>query len=123
MSRTDAPERPSALSMPTRSTSRWRDRAHAGRTESADQSRRSAERRGEFDRARPRAHVEPHVGLDRRRIELDAGDLGKPSARWRIGVIGGEPLDVVIEGVQAGGGDDPGEHGAADLLLDPPRHG
>ena len=32
----------------------------------------------------------------------------------------GQSLDVVIEGVQAGGDDSGLAHGAADLLLDPP---
>ena len=109
--------------MPARSTSRWVTARMRRRPVGADQDALLLEGRRQFGSAHRTAHVEPDdVGLDARRIELDAGDLGKPLGQMAgVGVVLGQALDVVIERVQAGGGDDPGlAHGAADLLLDPP---
>src|SRR4029453_594848 len=62
---------------------------------------------------------EDDVGLDRRRIEADAGQagqtLGEPPS---VGVILGETLHVMAKGVHAAGRDDAGlAHRAAHLLL------
>src|SRR5262245_34317362 len=66
---------------------------------------------------------EDDVGLDRRRIEADAGPagqaLGEPPS---VGVILGQALHVVAKRVHAAGRDDAGlAHGAAHLLLAAPR--
>src|SRR5262245_32447801 len=66
---------------------------------------------------------EDDVGLDRRRIEADAGQagqaLGEPPS---VGVILGQALHVMAKRVHATGSDDAGlAHRAAHLLLAPPR--
>ena len=59
------------------------------------------------------------VRLDRRRVELDARQLRQPVGEPRgVGVVLGQPLDVVVERVQAARRDDARlAHRAADHLL------
>ncbi len=84
----------------------------------------SASRRGRLGRAQAeRAHVE----LDEVRLHLREGDrepargpaLGEPAGSR---VVVGEALDVVLERVEAAGGDDPGlPHRPAEAVLGDPR--
>ncbi len=85
---------------------------------------RLAEPRERLVAAEPeRADVElDEVRLDLVEVDREPGRvpaLGEPA---RAGVVVGQPLDVVVEGVHAGGGDDPGlAHGAAEQVLLAPR--
>src|SRR5690606_21834181 len=60
-----------------------------------------------------------HVGLRDGRQHLDAGDLGQPGGELPgIGVVFGQTLDMVLQGVDPGRGDDARlTHRPADLML------
>ena len=72
-------------------------------------------------------NVEDHdVRLHRARIELDPGNAGELQGQLPGPLmILGQPVDVMLQGIDAGGGNDPGlPHGAPEALLDsarPPR--
>ena len=76
-----------------------------------------------FERGAERRRVghreDDDVGLDRGEIELDAGELCQPLGQPpRAGVVVGQALDVVVERVQAGRGDDAGlAHRAAQICF------
>ena len=81
------------------------------------------ERRAERGRVGDAEHDD--VRLDRRRVERDPVDRGQPFGEpARVGVVVGQPLDVVVERVQAGRGDHARlAHRAAPHLLVAPRLG
>ena len=111
----------SARSMPASSTSRWVTARTRVGPEVAHDDVLGRERRAEGGRVGHRE--DDDVGLHGGGIELDAGQRGEalgqpPGAR----VVVGQALDVVVERVEAGGGDDARlAHGAAQHLLPAPR--
>ena len=72
-----------------------------------------------------RRRVGPRPALTRLPRDRDAGDLGEAVGQEAgVGVVVREAVDVVVEGVEAGGGDDAGlAHGAAELMLHTPGLG
>src|SRR4029453_11739697 len=101
-----------------------RDRANQARPRRAHAHAASEQPLDGHRRGQLAGQLEEHdVGLDRRRVEAHARQagqtLGEPP---RVGVVLGQALDVVAERVHAAGRDDAGlAHGAAHLLLAPPR--
>ena len=63
-----------------------------------------------------------HIGLNRRRIEVQTVDPGQPLGQGlSVGVILGQAVDMMLQGVNAGRRDDPGlAHGAAELMFEAP---
>src|SRR5215207_8229153 len=59
------------------------------------------------------------VCLDFGGVDADAGDLGQAMGQQLgVGVVLGQAVDVVAQGVDAGGGDDAGlTHGPAELVF------
>ena len=89
--------------------------------EDADQDATRAEPRGQGLDRKPGGEFEEHqVGL--RRFDIEAGDGGETGGETGgVGVVLGEPRDVVIERVKtAGGGDAALTEGAAEALLPAP---
>ena len=91
------------------------DHPDGGRADGRDPDALLGGRRDERRRVAALDHDD--VGVDRGRV--DAAGLGK---QLRVGVVLGQPLDVVVEGVQPGGGQDADlPHAAAHPLAAHPR--